>query len=135
MAVSDSAKEQARNLFGDLGPVQIKPMFGGASVMLDGAMFCLIARDEFYLKVDDLTERAFADAGSEPFVFTSKDGRSVSMRYWRLPDDAADDADAALGWGRLAVEAAFRARRPKRGGKAKPAPRQELLISGPWDDE
>ena len=134
VAVSESIKEQARARFSALGPVRVKPMFGGAGVYIDETMFALIADEEIYLKVDDQTEDAFDAAGCEPFVYETKHGSNTSMRYRRLPEAALDDAEAALGWGRLALEAAFRARAGKRGGrKARPKSDPGLLISGPWE--
>jgi DNA transformation protein len=126
MAVSETIKAQARELFSDLGEVTVKLMFGGAGIYVDGMMFGLIAGEVVHLKVDDETEARFAQAGSAPFIFLMKDGRQAPMRYWRLPDVAADDPEEAARWGRLALDAALRAKRPKKAGRADIGP-------GPWD--
>jgi len=130
VAVSEAFKEQVRELLGGLGPLTIKPMFGGAGVSVDGAAFGLIFGETLYLKVDDETRSAFEAVGSEPFTYTMKDGRTGLLHYWSLPDEAADDADTALQWARLALEAAFRARKPKtKKGRAM----REDIGPGPWD--
>lgn len=111
----------ALELFAPLGALSVRRMFGGAGVYLYGVMFVLLADSDIYLKADAVTVPDFEAAGSGPFIWTGPDGRSVSMSYWRLPDSALDDADEALRWGQLGLEAALRNRKPARPGRA---PRQ-----------
>jgi DNA transformation protein len=95
-------------------------------------MFGLIVDDRLYFKVDDQTQAHFEAVGSQPFVFQMKDGKSASMRYWHLPDQAQDDAVEALVWARLGLDAAARAGQKKAG---KPIKAPKLLIDGPWDED
>jgi DNA transformation protein len=132
MAMDPSFREHVADLLAPLGPVQIKPMFGGGGVYLHGAMFGLIVDDRLYFKVDDQTQAHFEAVGSQPFVFQMKDGKSASMRYWHLPDQAQDDAVEALVWARLGLDAAARAGQKKAG---KPIKAPKLLIDGPWDED
>lgn len=128
MAVSEAIKAHARELFGEMGDITLKLMFGGAGIYLDGVMFGLIADETVHLKVDDDNEAAFAGAGSGPFIFRMKDGTAAPLRYWRLPGEAADDPDEAVRWGRLGLDAALRAKRPKSKAKARAD-----IGPGPWD--
>jgi DNA transformation protein len=109
MTVSAGFKAQIRELFEGLGELRIRPMFGGAGVYLDDLFFALADDDVLYLKVDDETEARFRDAGSEVFVYATKAGERMALRYWRLPDTAFDDPEEAAEWGRLALSAASRA--------------------------
>jgi DNA transformation protein len=102
-----------QDLFAGLGPVRVRPMFGGQGIYSGDAMFALEAGGELYLKADGETSAAFEAAGSRPFAY-SKDGKTTTMSYWRLPDSALDDPEEATRWGRLAVEAARRAAAKKR---------------------
>lgn len=126
MAVSSDFAALAQDQFASLGPIKIRKMFGGAGVYAHDLMFGLIMGETLYLKADDLSEGEFAAAGSEPFIFQMKDGSSGRLRYWRLPEEAADDAEAAERWARLGLDAALRARKPKKGVRADIGP-------GPWD--
>ena len=90
-------------------------MFGGKGIYADEVMFALEADGELYLKIDDGTVASFRSAGSKPFAY-EKDGRTIEMSYWRLPDGAADDPDEAARWARLAIAAATRSARK---GKSK----------------
>jgi DNA transformation protein and related proteins len=105
--------ESIRDLFGTLGPIRTRRMFGGQGIYCDGRMFALEAGGEIFLKVDARTVEAFRQAGSRPFTY-DKQGKTATMNYWRLPDAGLDDPDEAARWGRLACEAAARAVAAKR---------------------
>jgi DNA transformation protein len=114
--------DSIRDLFQEIGPVQIRRMFGGQGIYRDGMMFALEAGGELYLKADPQTQDIFRDLGSRPFAYTSRDGRTTTMSYWLLPDSALDDPDAAADLARVAIEAARRTKKTakKKGGHAMP---------------
>ena len=114
MAVTPGLAEQVEELFASLGAIRIRRMFGALGVYCDELFFAIADDGMIYLKADDASEPAFREAGSEPFTFTDKDGVAQTMRYWRLPDDAFDDRDEARRWGAMALDAARRAKAPKR---------------------
>ena len=128
MAVSEDYAAHVRELLDRVGAIRTRRMFGGLGVYADDLMFALVFGETLYLKIDDATQAAFEAAGSGPFVFSMKDGSSASLRYWRLPDEAADDPEEAERWARLALDAALRARKPKKARRADIGP-------GPWDEE
>ena len=113
MAVGPGQVEQVRELFGALGSLRTRRMFGALGVYCDDLFFAVADDGLVFVKVDGETEARFRDAGSQPFTFAGKDGEVNVMSYWRLPETAYDDPDEALGWGRLGVEAALRARAAK----------------------
>lgn len=105
------------DLFAPVGPIALRRMFGGIGVYRDGIIFALVADGTLYLKADESTAAAFREAGSVPFVYEAK-GKSVTMSYWRLPEEAMDDPDALARFARIGLEAARRAaRRPKRASE------------------
>jgi DNA transformation protein len=99
---------EIEDLFASCGPVSIRRMFGGHGIYADGRMVALEASGVLYLKADALSSPRFAEAGSEPFTYAGK-GRPVQMSYWRVPEDAFEDADLMREFFALAVEAARRA--------------------------
>lgn len=123
MAVSEEFSAHLRDLFGALGPIQIRRMFGGAGLFIDDAMFGLVADETIYMKTDADLAKAYADAGSEPFTYSGS-GRTVEMSFWRLPDSALDDADEALDWARRSLVPAELAAAKKRAAKARKATRK-----------
>ncbi len=116
----DSLHAFVMELFAGLGPVQIKRMFGGAGGYVDGVMFLLIDDDTIHLKVDDALKLELKTHGSGPFVWAPQSGpragEKIDLGYWRLPEDALDDPELAVSWGRKALAVA----RAKAAAKKKP---------------
>jgi DNA transformation protein and related proteins len=114
--------DSIRDLFGALGPVRVRRMFGGQGVFREELMFALEAGGELYLKADESTMATFRQAGSRQFMYL-KQGRLMPLNFWTLPDSGLDDPEEAARWGALAVAAARRAAAAK-SDKKKPAPRR-----------
>lgn len=125
---TDAYVEHVRELLASVPDLRFRKMFGGVGVFSGPGMFALIADEQLYLKTDGENRDAFEAAGVEPFSMTTKDGRTTTMSYWRLPASAEEDPVEAKPWIGSALAAARRARRPK--GKAGPA---HDLGPGPWD--
>ena len=100
-----------RDLFGGLGEIATRPMFGGAGVFCDDVMFALIGPDgALYLKAEGVLASALAGGGSEPFAY-ERDGACRNLNYWRMPEDGLVDADEARLWASRALEIARAARK------------------------
>lgn len=109
MAGHDAFAETLLELLAPLGPVQIRRMFGGSGIFLDGLMFGLVADDVLYLKADAETTADFEAEGLEPFRYGRSDGRVTVMSYWQAPERLLDEADEMVIWARKAVSVARRA--------------------------
>ena len=118
MTIDKSFTAYVEELLAGFGPVRVKPMFGVVAVYADELMFAIIAGDGLYLRVDEETEPRFRDAGSEPFVYKTRDGREIVMSYWRAPESALESPDDVEPWARLSLEAALR-KRASKGKKRK----------------
>ena len=70
-------------------------------------MFALIASQTLYFKTDETSRHHFEQAGSQPFVYTSR-SRPVTLSYWSAPGEAMESPPQALQWARLALDAALR---------------------------
>ncbi|MDQ3265104.1 MAG: TfoX/Sxy family protein [Myxococcota bacterium] len=114
MPTSASFVQHSLELLSGVGPVRSRPMFGGHGLSLHGISIGIIDDDRLYLRVDDLTRPQFQEAGAQPFTYPSKKGPMVMKSYWSLPDEAVDDPDVAVKWGRLAAEASVRGEAAKR---------------------
>jgi DNA transformation protein len=108
-------------LFEPIGPVDIRPMFGGHSIKLDDLPIAIEAYGQVWLKADAENAPAFEAAGSRPFQY-EKAGRTMVMSFWLLPEAALDDPDALREWVRSAREAALRARHTKGKKTRKSSP-------------
>lgn len=117
MAVSGAATPAAacadlvRDLFGALGEITVRAMFGGAGIYCDGVMFALIGADTgIYLKAEGVLARALAAGGSEPFTY-QRDGADRTMNYWLMPEDGLEDPEEACLWASRSLDIARAARK------------------------
>jgi DNA transformation protein len=106
------------DLFAPAARVDVRRMFGGKGIFTGDRMIGLEADGVIYLKVDADTEPAFIAAGCECFSYGTKAGRTVTLPYRRLPEDAFENPDALRRWHDLAVEAAFRQSGAKKSRQA-----------------
>lgn len=116
MAYDRAFGDWVRDHLGDLGPIEIKRMFGAAGVTFGGTMFAILDDGEVWLKADVTLAEDLAAAGSRQFSYPTKGGQTMLMSYWSLPDEAVDDAEEAVAWARRSVEVAHRPK-PKSGRK------------------
>lgn len=102
-------REDIQDLFRAVGPVDIRRMFGGKGIYVDGRIIAVELRGELMLKGDPVAGSLYEEAGSRQWTYAhSKSGKAVSMPYWPIPSAAFDDADEAEKWVRTALEAAIR---------------------------
>ncbi len=115
----DQFSEYLHDLFGALGPIRTRRMFGGAGVWLGDAMFALVVNDTIYMKADTDLAADYAAAGSDPFSYATRDGSGTLTGFMRLPDAALDDPAQALAWARRSLVPAEAAAAAKRAAKAR----------------
>ena len=108
----------AQELFAPLGAIRVKPMFGGWGFYVDELFFALVAWDTLYLKADAQSQGDFEAAGSTPFIYQKYEGKTFTMGYWTVPDEALDSPVAMAPWARRAIDCALRNRKPPRKKKA-----------------
>ncbi len=113
MSVSASYKNFVAELLEGLGPVQVRSMFGGGGVFLDGVMFAIIANETLYLKADGSTTDAFEAEGMAPFTYDKK-GKAAVMSYWQIPERLLDDPEELVSWAEDALAIAVANKRAKR---------------------
>ena len=119
--------EHIRELFAAFGAVDVRRMFGGAGVFVDGMMIALIAGGVVYLKADDRTIPSFEREGLAPFSYATKTGECTITSYWRMPHRLYDDVDELAEWARAALDVARRKAQAKASkGRRKPTGRRRL---------
>ncbi len=93
-----------------LGEVRVKRMFGGWGIYQRETFFAIVYDGRLFLKTNDDTQGRFESRGSTRFRPSE---RQTMRRYWEVPADVLEDADALLEW---AAEAARAARGDEREG-------------------
>jgi DNA transformation protein len=93
--------------------VKTKRMFGGHGFYHDGRMFGLEADGKIYFKVNDSTRPEYERAESEPFKYSSKDRKAVTMSYWLVPEEVLEDRERAVEWAKKAIQVAADSKKKK----------------------
>jgi DNA transformation protein len=123
MAVSRGFQDFILDLLDPLNPVA-RHMFSGVGLFHGGAMFGLLVRDTFYLRVDETTREQFERAGSSPFTY-QRGQREVSLSaYYAVPENLLDQPDELLQWTRDAIATAQRAASNARPATSRSGVRQ-----------
>jgi DNA transformation protein len=110
-------RSEIEEMFSALGPVTIKPMFGGKGVYYKGIIIAVEFRGDILLKADLISAPAFEAAGAAQWAYAGKTGKPVNMPYWSIPADAFDNPDVMAQWAKLAHEAALRSAKPSKNNQ------------------
>jgi DNA transformation protein len=119
MAVSASFKTFVIEQLAGLGPVMIRPMFGGGGVYADGVMLGLIASDTLHFKVDPQSAAEFEAEGSRPFSYETSQGTNTLASYWQVPERLYDEPEEMTRWALRALGVARAKATPKRPRKTR----------------
>lgn len=108
MVASESFAEFLHEQLAPLGGLTMRRMFGKTGVFCHGLMFGMIADDTLYVRVDDHNRSIFEEAASMPPLNYAKQGRTIDLSFWRVPERLLDEPDELVVWARAAVAAARR---------------------------
>ncbi|MBX2814705.1 MAG: TfoX/Sxy family protein [Saprospiraceae bacterium] len=104
MAADESIVKVAEQHLQDVGPVEVKRMFGGVGFFHQDKMFAMVEGSTFRLKVDESNRQDFLDRGMEPFISGKK---NRSMPYYEVPSDILNDPKALCNWARKSIALAL----------------------------
>jgi DNA transformation protein len=124
VVASDSFSAFLRDQLAALGRVTMRRMFGKTGVFCNGLMFGMVTDDMLYVRVDDHNRAIFKEAGSAPPLNYEKQGRTIDLAFWRVPERLLDDPEELVVWAREALAAARRvaAKRERTAPRRKPPP-------------
>ena len=108
MVASDGFAEFLREQLSPLGRLTMRRMFGKTGVFCDGLMFGMITEDTLYVRVDDHNKAVFKEAEAAPPLNYEKQGRTIDLSFWRVPERLLDEPDELILWARAALSAAGR---------------------------
>ena len=114
MVASDTYAEFLREQLAPLGRITLRPMFGKSGVFCDGVMLGVVTENTLYFRVDDQNSETFREAAAFPPLNYVKQGQTIDLAFWRVPERLFDEPDELAAWARAALAAAHRvaAKRP-----------------------
>jgi DNA transformation protein and related proteins len=126
MVASASFAEFLREQLAPLGGLTMRRMFGKTGVFCDGVMLGMVTENTLYFRVDDQNRATFKEAESFPPLNYAKQGDTIDLSFWRVPERLFDEPDELVAWAQAALAAARRvaAKReraaPKRKSRSRP---------------
>jgi DNA transformation protein and related proteins len=102
MVASDSFAEFLREELAPLGRITMRRMFGKTGVFCDGVMLGMVTDNMLYFRVDAHNRAAFKEAEAFPPLNYEKQGRTIDLAFWRVPERFFDEPEELLLWGRAA---------------------------------
>src|SRR3954447_17611508 len=108
MVASAAFAEFLREQLAPLGRIAMRRMFGQTGVFCEGVMFGMVTEDTLYVRVDDHNRETFKEAESSPPLNYVKQGRTIDLAFWRVPERLIDEPDELVAWARVALAAAHR---------------------------
>lgn len=108
MVATDSFAEFLREQLAPLGRITMRRMFGKTGVFCDGLMLGMVNDNMLYFRVDDGSWSTLKETESMPPLNYEKQGRTIDLSFWRVPERLLDDSDELLIWARAALAAARR---------------------------
>ena len=91
--------------------ISMRAMFGGYGIYQHGLMIALIAQGELYFKADAKNVDSFKAQGAEPFVYTGKRDKPITMSYYKILPDVLEDQDELKKWVNFSYGAALRGKK------------------------
>jgi DNA transformation protein and related proteins len=108
MVASDGFAAFLREQLMPLGHITMRRMFGKTGVFCNGLMLGMVTDDTLYFRVDDGNCGIFKEAESAPPLHYEKQGRTIALSFWPVPERLLDEPDELVTWARAALAAARR---------------------------
>src|SRR3979409_399642 len=121
MVASETYAEFLREQLAPLGRVTLRRMFGKSGVFCDGVMFAMVTEKTLYVRVDEENRAELSEAEAFPPRNYAKQGSTIDLSFWRVPERLFDEPDELVAWAQAALAAAHRvaARRERTAPKRK----------------
>lgn len=103
-----------------IGWLRTSRFFGGIAISRDTVQFAMVMENTLYFVVDDETRPTYAQAGMQPFSYSTKKGRVQVKRYFEVPDEVLADAEQLRQWAKESIRMAGKTAKPKQPKHANP---------------
>lgn len=119
MPQADEYVAHLLDLLRPIGSIQTARFFGGVSLKLSGRQFAIVMEGRLYFVVDRVARARYEAAGSKPFSYATKKGRVEVRKYFEVPADVQEDAEALRACAKEALSVSVGPGQPR----IEPSPR------------
>lgn len=87
------------DLLSPLGDIEVKRMFGGVLLKLQGKQLGIIIEDTLYFKViNSEVQKRYKSEGSEQFSYTRKDKKDpvIIKNWWSVPEESVENSEELI---------------------------------------
>ena len=84
------------DLLSPLGNIEVKRMFSGALLSVEGKQLGIIIEDTLYFKVlNSEVQKRYESEGAKQFSYTRKDKKDpvIIKNWWSAPEDALENSE------------------------------------------
>src|SRR5256885_16485669 len=103
MVASETYAEFLREQLAPLGRITLRRMFGKTGVFCDGVMLGVVTENTLYFRVDEENRETFREAEAFPPLNYAKQGQTIDLAFWRVPERLFDEPDEFIIWARAAL--------------------------------
>src|ERR1700685_4012909 len=89
------------DLFAPFGLIDVRRLFGGEGIYVEGTIIGLVMDDRIFLKTNDATRPAYLAEHCKPFGFM-KSGKRIDTVYFAIPEWLYDEPEELADWARKA---------------------------------
>lgn len=104
MALNEDFKNFILDQLQDLEEYEMKNMFGGAALLMNGSAFAKIKHDKVWLKVDDSSVDSFKSRGMKQYTYGKDNSRRLN--FYETPIEVIEDRDKLVEWAKKSIEIA-----------------------------
>jgi DNA transformation protein len=110
------------DLLAPIGRLRWRRFFGGQALLVGEQQVAMVMQGAFYLRTDEALAAELHALGGRAFSYRKRGGEIQVTRYYGVPAERLDDADALCGWVRRAVviEREWRAAKQAKASARKP---------------
>jgi len=108
MVASAAFAEFLQEQLAPFGRVTVRRMFGKSGVFCDGVMLGMVTENTLYFRVDDQNREIFREAEAFPPLNYAKQGSTIDLSFWRVPERLFDEPEEFVAWAQAALAAARR---------------------------
>jgi DNA transformation protein and related proteins len=109
----DTFRDFVHDQLRDLGPIELRAMFGGYGLYHGDRFFGIVYQGRLYFRTDTASRRPYVDAGMRPF---RPNARQTLGSYFEVPPDVVEDGEMLVAWAHAALAAQPTVKRARRAG-------------------